>query len=713
MTQLYLYIDESGAFDEALLQGEGKIRRSVVGGICSDQGETAWGSQFLELTESFNRANGTAFTYPTHFHCAPLYTGTIKNIGTLENARRVKFAENIMALVYDSAQFIFASVNPSSRFEFSHQATYGVNLIAAIRAAAGQLADSGADVTSLVIVVAQRSIGETDYGDPKYTTRLLQYVRNQVCAGLGAGPQLLRRLKDEKKLEVTSGVATVHAGLISSDFACSNVREGRLSPKDGKVVLTEPDDVIFGTYLERFDAELKHLLENRQYAAALEFQRMCMPRRFDVAAITPIMTALRSENESAVLDRELRSLLLEARALIDQRLQIHDGLVMGRDILSAIVTAAEKKLTNEKSTGLKRSWVDALTQALAEMVVCYNHVGDTGKQTEIEGRLQQVIKEHAGLISRTYHERNELLLEVKVRNLNILFNDYRFQDVVDAIQPDADARAKTIPEGETDELLGKMYGSLGQAYALMARTEPEWSELAREYFEKSIRHFEPGTLFHSMTVNYLCTLAWQEENLELAIQETQRSPNWPRISSPEALFDNFETWVTHPGLNSFDLVNLLRLCALGTEDDAGRLTREKNDQCEKLWTRKLTNEHPTEQVFKWLAYLHMLNGNNVAAAKLCDRGLAVCENLGFTVKTIGLSIRGLKAMAWNVAGDTQHSRIVVKELSDTAIALMDLSQSFANYWEANANTILSCCNGTELAKEHSRSVPRLLPFFYA
>jgi hypothetical protein len=686
MSDIYLYIDESGNFYEALLSGKDQPRPSIVAGVCSEFDAGGWDRELFNLTQSFNAENGTTFKYPAHFHCAPLYKG--EDVSLQDRPFRKRFAGEIKSLIARRSLFIFASQNPPHRFEFCKQATYGVNLIAAIRAAATHLSESGIGATSVTIVVAQRSIAETDNGDPRYTAGMLRFIQSQVCAGSGPGPEFLRHLKKQGNLHLTHDIATVNGGLIAADFACGMVRDLGPGENHSRIVLTEPDDVIFGTYHERYEAELKALLDNHQYAAALTFQRINMPQGITARAIAPIMTALKKEADSSVLARELQALLLEARYLIERRLQILDGLTMARDILAAVISAAQKKITAEGQAGQKRVWIDSLVQALADQVVCFNHIGDTSRQSDVEACLKQVMQDYRSILPISRAERSELLLEVKVRNLNILFNDYRFQDVVDAIQPDADARADSLEEGETDELLGKMYGSLGQAFAFMARTEPEWSEEARLYFEKSIKHFQPGTLFHSMSVNYLCTLAWQEENLELAIMETQRSPSWPQINGPLTLFAHFDSLISHPDLGPFDLVNLLRLCALATEQGIGRLSREQIEHCQKMWSSKLTDEHPTEQIYKWLAYLHMCNDNNVAAIQLCDRGLEVCKKLGFTVKTIGLSILGMKIMAQG------HQ---CRKLDAEWIALKDelcmVSEAFSEYF-----------HNSQIASKYSKGV---------
>lgn len=708
---LHLFIDESGSFDEALKFEGARCRQSVVGAVCSDSDDVEWEKRIRLATDDFNKRYGTRFRYPDHIHCAPLFAG--HGLNGIERIKGPLFAETIQSMIAEKAPLMFASINPLNRFEFSPQATYGVNLLALVRSVGHHLAEVGKDVTGLSIVVAQRSIQETNNGDPRYTDYLLKYLVRQYSAGTGPGPELMRRLKSAGHLIIEAGIATKKAGLMAADFVSSNVREGRIKANDANVIYTEPDEVVFGLYRERYDSELKHLVENRQYAAALTFQRLCMPQGINVSSIAPIMTALKNEEEPAVLASELQAMLLATRSLIDQRQCIHDGLSMARDILIAIITASEKKLSAEVIASQKRAWVDALAQALAELVVCFNHIGDKTRQSDIELRLNQVLKDHSSILPRSRAERSELLLEVKVRNLNILFNDYRFQDVVDAIQPDADARAKAIPEDETDELLGKMYGSLGQAYALMARTEPEWSELAREYFEKSIRNFAPGTLFHSMTVNYLCTLAWQENNLELAIRETQRSPNWPRIPSVEQLFVQYDALISDPRLSSFDLVNLLRMWSLGLELGKGVISRNQIERCVNTWAGKLTPEHPAEQVYKWLAYLHVTNGNIGAAVALCDRGLVICEQLGFTVKTIGLSILGLKTLVWNMANNAAESEKAAKGYSDLAATLVERSRDFGKYCDEVGAT---CWLG-DLSEKYDpmavRSALRLLPFYYS
>ncbi len=715
----HIFIDESGEFDEAILSPEGKkqSRASIVGGVCSTLSAEDWETGFILETENQRKQTKFPFLYPTHFHCSELFAGKYLTAKTTSNNHFVSFGNHIHRFVSDNALFLFASKNPSGSFEYSPQATYVLNLITAIKGAMETLAAKAESIDACTITIAQRTIYETTqsrYDD--YMGALIKHVRSQLFTGDTAGVNLVRKLDQSGGLIIQSAVAMsfdgkkANGGLTAADFACGAIRYG--SKASIEPIVFTPSSNIGGDISTFYEQQTKHLIEAKQYAAAIDFLRLYFPRKNGAPELKPALKALRNETDHNILHRELNALLTEADYLIEKRTVMTGALNDATLILEALNDISTAHLESNSSPELVRQWSDLQAHALPLLSSCYNHTGAVGPQAIIEDKLTTLLKTYKPKMSLSYHQRAELLLEVKTRNLNLLFNDYRFAEVLEAIEEDVNERENVVPADETDELLGKMQGSIGQACAFQARHDDSWSEMARDYFTRSLKHFQPGTLFHSMSVNYLATLAWQEGDIDKSLTAMNLHPAYPDLPSTKALMSALPNLLSMERMSAFDAVNYLRISASAAEN--GQIPSvESLQKIKAFWLQRMTPEHPHEQLAKWLGYLYYLQGSYTEASELYKRGVAICESQGFTLQTIALSIIALNIISNKTSSNANAYAEGLTKLQELASQLENQSAAFATYLShyGGADAIISICKSPD--HNSAKELARLLPFNYA
>ncbi len=709
----YVYIDESGRFDEAIrTAGAGQEERpSVVGGVCCRLSTEEWESVHRGTLEQFSAASPIKFAYPKHFHCAPLLGNRIPTDGLVRQQDRVALARAVWDAVAHEATFLFGSRNPTGRFEFSPQATYVLNLVTALRGCMERLSGTEGGVEQCDILVAQRTITETaDYDQGEYMAALFRFIKEQLQAGDSPGVSLAGRLISSDALRMRSGVGERSAGLIAADFACAAIRYG--TKLAAKPIVLQPEPNLGGDYRKFYEKEVLRLTKAQQYASAAEFLRRYFPHPGGAPDLGPLLHALRREDDHDILHRELNALLAGAQCLVEKRTLQADALKAATYLLEALDQIASSVLEGKSGPEVVRQWADLDVHALVLLGSCYCHTGAVGPQRVVEDKLDCLLKTYKPKMSLSYLQRGELVLEARTRNLNLLFNDYRFAEAMDMIEADAAKREGAVPKGETDELLGKMQGSLGQACAFQARQDPSWSEMARDYFRRSLRHFQPGTVFHAMSVNFLASLAWQENNLPLAIEEMNGHAGAICISGPEELAVRLFDVVSVEGISPFNVVNYLRIASAAS--DAGQTpSAEVLTELSRYWEPRLISDHPHEQLAKWMGYLLSRQGACDQAERVYSRAITICASLSFAVETICLSITGLQALSRFAQGNTAGYADGLSRIRQMGVALEGRSAPFAEY--------LAHFGGTEglaaMVKKHDEQgaseVARCLPFNYS
>jgi hypothetical protein len=544
---------------------------------------------------------------------------------------------------------------------------------------------------------------------------LLKWVKDQILVGDASGQKLAKQLSASQALHLYSGIGDKNPGLIAADFICSYIRQGTALPK--KPLIIHSDETIKPDYSTFYLKELESLVKLGQYSTAIEFSRVSFPalQEDERYGFARIFSSVKKETDEDLITRELESMILNCRYLISRRISEKSALESAIEILVEITQIARNKIITVSDIKLKRVWIDILIDSLVELLSSYNHRGEAGPQKHIEEEIDKILSTYSSLISKTYHQKNELLLEVKVRNLNILFNDYRFLNMIEddnIIMKDIGIRENNLPKEVTDELLGKMYGSVGQACAFLSKTDTTWAESARLYFEKSILNFIPGTLYHSMSVNYFAALACQESNYTLACQEMNRHPEYMKISTPTDIIDKFEQYILQDKVNIFDITNYFRITSLLVE--TGKVIEMKAiDSVRSHCLKKLSDEHPSEQVCKWLGYIYYLHGDNARSIELYEQGKAICLKSGFTMKTIGMSVSGLKCISLRKSGDIAGYSNELNAFKSILSSLTNESINFNKYIES-VGGMDSIINIIKDSGTNSVSIiSRLLPFSYS
>ncbi len=706
----FIYIDEGGDFAEGIkaFYGKSVSSHSAVGGICSRLNDEEWKVCHEQTAREFSFERGVKLEYPEHFHAADLIAGKIEGTEGVARELRYQFAVRVFNEVLNRSKFGLISINNDSRFQFSRQASYGVHLVAILKASLDHLAEHVKDCDRLQVMIARRTINETcvsEKDSTPYMQDLLPFLRGQLLSGDVPGAKLACRLKADEKLILCFGAPSrSRAGLIAADFVCLARNHRDLAKRI--VVQAEPEDILFGDFEAFYKGQVDRLVTSQHYAAAVAISHSCLGE-----SASRVLKALEAERDREILGRELAALLAEARRLIENRTIEARALSTARQILESLFDIAEKLLVGSAETPLKRRWADLLINGLADLAACHNHAGEIEPQRRIEQKIGYVLAEYGSLASSTYYQKKEIILEAKTRNLNLLFNNYQFLEVVDLLEANVRQREAELPANTTDELLGKMFGSLGQAYAFAARTQAGWNSDARDFLKRSERHFACGTLFHSMTVNYLATLAFQECQLGVAWREMNNHANLPDVDSVETLMSDFQRFAAHEKANAFDAVNYARIAALCVEG-GGLLNVRALEATFQHWMRRLQNEHPYEQICKWLAYLFYFRRDFARASELCERGIGISRSLGFTVQTIGISLLGLNALCRAKLHDHQGYGNNRHSLTALANKLSDKSTPFSNYIElfGGAQGLASMVDDEN--PEAAKNICRSLPFAY-
>lgn len=629
----YAFIDESGSFDEALT---GERIMPVVGGVCGLSDEIAWGKKLGAFTDEYNRRHGTAFCFPKHFHCSELVSNRfIDELKEPEKVRRFGFIDECIVRINSESIVLFGSRSPPDAFHISPQTGYVINLLASLKALMSCLANLPVKPEGVEIIIAQRTTPETNvFG---YNELLLVQVERTLMSGDGLAARFAKELKLAGNFALRIGVAAKMSGLMAADFICYRMRRGGTFA--GTVAMTSPEVDLAGQHEISFKQQIQRYIAEGSYVAAIRTLRVFMPPLQDGAPdIAPLLQKLEAEPDVAILERELPSLLAEAEFLIGKRVFERGALQAAQGILKSVCALAEKQLKLCGDSKRQGIWAGFLLGGLADLASCYNHTGAVDKQEAIEVRFEVIKEDFGPILNMTHFERNDRVLELQIRNLNRLFNDFRFEEVPAVLEPKLIEREHAIPVGERDVLLGKMFGSMGQACAFLAHSDLEWSSMARDYLEKSLVHLAGVAPYDSMSINYLATLAWQENDNARALREMSRHEGNPKFSDSNDLTARAAELIA-PGLavSPFDMVNYLRLLALSA-DQGWRPPESVLIGFIDYLSKKKGDQHPYEQNAKWLAYLCYKAGWRSDAVTLCRSAMELCSKEEFTMQIIGLSI---------------------------------------------------------------------------
>lgn len=315
----FFYVDESGPFDEKLSRG----KASFVGGICSEVDSTGWNTFHKNTLSELNRHSRYHFSYPQHYHCGPLLGRAIPGSSNVSIKDLEEFAKSVYSSILSNSLFAFGSRNRGKRFEYSPQATYVMNLVAALRCGFQKLAEVNRnDVQRVCIVIAQRSIGETTahQGKEKYMSLLLGYVRDQLLIGEAPGVDLARRLERNSGTELRSGLGDREGGLIAADFVCCFLRMNAKPPASAPIYVCSPDTgMLVGDYRLFHERQAQELLMRGYYASGLDFMIRYFPGKTGVPDVHKVLDEVERQKDREILEREIPALLAVVHQLAKHR----------------------------------------------------------------------------------------------------------------------------------------------------------------------------------------------------------------------------------------------------------------------------------------------------------------------------------------------------------------------------------------------------------
>mgnify|MGYP004701036505 CR=1 FL=1 len=711
----YIHIDESGPFDESFSGG----KASVVGGICSQHSAQDWECLHQGHLDQFCREHfNLNFSYPRHYHCGPLLAGSIAGPDGSDPSLVREFTTDVYQNVLSKATFGFLSRNVGKRFEYSPQATYVMNLISALRYAFRLMGESHEDIDYVQVVVAQRTIGETSKVGTveQYMSFLLAHLTRQLLVGEGAGVALAKRLHSQGQLDLSTGLGDRNAGLIAADFVCCLGRYGRKAVESANLHFCHPDEeALLGDYKAFHARQAEVFLKNKYYGSCLEFLCRYFPLNNGEPDVKQLMVALKREADQDVLQRELPALLSVIHQLSKNRSVAPNMLSVAIRVAEHLVEIAKRYSNDSSCASIQRQWLNFHIQILAELSACYNHTGSVGPQLIAEGQLAELLSKRGKDTGMDATQRQSLLIDVRNRNLNLLFNDYRFEEAYCLAEELSASRRQMIPVGEADELLGQILGSHGQSCAFMARLEPTWSESAIKLFTESLDHFAAGSHQEEMSRNFLVTAAWQAGRLDDAVR--YMLPEIEMNFTPEGAFDVLSKRLSlpFPEKRAFDVVNCLRIAAAYFDVTNSRCLDLNLRKDLESTARRIGTDHPYEQWLKWLGIIHLQCEEFTEAENCFAAAKAICTHHEFTMKTIGTSIELLRVVAKCIKRPGKVSPANENSFQEELRMLRGQSISFDTYI-SKSKVLETLANRQQDLRADSKTLWHLytfLPFSYA
>ena len=675
----YIHIDESGPFDEIFSGG----KASVVGGICSQHSAKHWDYLHRDHLEQFCREyTDVDFSYPGHYHCGPLLAGKIGWPNGSDSTVVGEFTNGVFQNVLSKATFGFLSRNVGKKFEYSPQATYVMNLIAALRNAFQLMGEFHEDIDYVQVVVAQRTIGETSKVGTveQYMSFLLAHVTEQLLVGEGSGVALAKRIHSQGQLDFSTGLGDRNAGLIAADFVCCLGRSGRKAPAGGSLHFCQPnEEALLGDYKSFHERQAQVFLKNRYYGSCLEFLCRYFPSKDGHPNVEQLLGELKRETDQHVLQRELPALLSVIHQLSKNRNIAPNMLVVAIRVVERLAEIAKKYSIDINCGGVQRHWLNFHIQALAELSACYSHTGSVGPQRIAEEQLTVLLSTRGKDTGMDATQRQTLLIDVRNRNLNLLFNDYRFEEAYSLAEDLCASRRQMVPDGEADQLMGQILGSHGQSCAFMARSDATWHESAIELFKQSLDHFADGSYQQEMSLNFLATTAWQAGHLDDAVK--YMIPAMKLSFAPEDAIASISARLslTSPENRAYDVVNCLRIAAAYSQTGNGlRLDCRLRNDLESI-ARRIGTDHPYEQWLKWLGILHLQCEEYTKAESCFVAAKAICMRQDFTMQTIGNSIELLRVITKRLKKSGKTSKLYEEQFLRELDKLRTQSLSFDVY----------------------------------
>ena len=708
MTRHFVFIDEAGGF------GSGGFK-SIVGGFITG---LTYG-ELVKRTDTLLREVSAQANYPfqpDHIHLAPLLHPGANGIGRVsqsffkipEKARRMLADACTSALPEFYEQCFYSKNNvpfaPGGRL----QEKYVDTLIGLLKLIRIYLDDRGITGQTEVHIAPRCKVipdeMETPNGSRKidanaYHGELANYLRMYL-------PECTIRCNKSREV-----------GLQWADVACYRMREHA----NGKPQKAIRADCLQTTVAYKDEGHVfsfcEHLLKEEHYALAYEEADESAGRERVLELVARI------QNPFDAL-AELAGLLSRVRECIRNRATDPGAMDEARKLLESLHAALDDWINPARLAEVDVHTQPACTALLLDLLDAtaswHHHHGATGQAEWVERYIDAM--KRLGHVLPNATERRTKLFEFVNRSHNVDINDFRFESVISLFENTVMERAAALEPGERDEPTAKALGTLGQAYAFIARTEPEYARIAEEYLRRSLPHFVPGHFYHAQTLNYLATLHWQTRDVHAGLrclaENTHLTIYGPIPPEPAAQRDLMLKWLPialGEAPAPYDALSILRL--LGEIHAEAPVGKEVLAQLSKMVAACNVGNHPHQLLAKWLGILYLRAGRNSDAARELGRTWDIANSIvtpdpkaTLAVTATAIPAFGLRAVARQRMNQAVQAREEMERLESSCEELAANSGGFARY--------LDEIGGQEQLFEDIKNqdigaIARWMPFEYA
>ena len=663
-----VFIDESGSFNK-------NSDKSVVGAGIMSISYRDLATNFKQMQQTVNEESVYKFDVSNDIHLAPLLHSNA-NSGTPEQRERFSkisikerklFANYCLDTVLLSFDKFVFSQNKGFEFEDSNpQDRYFHNLVPTISTALSYIASAG-EYDNIFVYIAPRSKkclpSSTNFNT--YHEGLIKYLKE-----IFKNPKLSIGFDKNNRKKL---------GLDAADIICFYRDDMKIR---SRAILTKPNASIISEKKIAESNILNELLERKEYVAAYRWVSSQVDREQVLIRISEL-------DELERVD-VLRSLLNIAYAMIQDRTSHQNTLKSAILLLKSIIGLSK----NSEVSSLNEVFLMALDSLLS----CLNHSGISKEQKNILSIYNEKINSVATI---PYFTRKEKILKMRNKAYNQEFNTYCFQNIIDEFESEVKLRLTQIPNGEVDTLMGEMLGTLGQAYAFNSYANPDDVEISEGYLLESLEYIPSNHYFYGMSINYLATLRWFSEDYEDAMSLfCQHNESFTGKTAVQLIDEIVNT----ESFKLNDIFNLSVLLRIAISSDI-ICEQEITDIEAYLWKCEPSN-HPYELIYKWLGIFHLYAENYEKAVSAFDKSIKLTVDSGFTIKTIALSVKGLRILALK---DQTKRELSIDRIRYDLIKLTEV-ESFGTYINAIGGWDRM---NEDLDNEDISAIIKWLPFAYA
>lgn len=629
-------VDETGEFHP----GDPK---SFVGGyITRNFSPGTLRNSIRDFTSQFNNEirnrpgweESDIISCPGHLHYSQLTTEPAKRRETDITIRQEwgeEFTERFITHFREIMLLLFRS-DGSTATHIHEQHSYFTHLMTALLGSVHESSIQRGDSIELLISSRRHIELMGPWGDrnkQKYEMNLSGYIRDKLCDEMNlVADKVHVRIEVNQRNEV----------LTMADFFISAMRHNRIESDHVRTYSVSDQDLYATDFNRQYIESIIHTDRLHGFSEALRIaseypeqhpHRKSFTRR--MSEILPSLTVGEIESLVALIDTWTSSIIAERRtnpgmvSLLMNAVEILEQL----DIEASLQEPSREKLY------LEVLWMKVQLLSHGAYREKLDHEGADG----IFREYREYSKNNG---ARVY---SDPLTGIKRRIDGALilaqgeyFNFFNFSAIEDFLKSDMDAYTSILKglhgmdpnESDSlhkDDLLARMKGTIGQAYAFMASGEDLnhedrklFTDYARENLAEDIRLLEPGTVFWQQGVNFLVTLYWMTGDLDKARNEFFNQVAI-KDSDPGLLWDFKErspAYSVDRGWDLYILSNQLRL--ISAHLNRGEMKAEKSQLKDIMaFVDEKGPDYPANIAAKWIAYILYKSGFNDDAISILKK----------------------------------------------------------------------------------------------